>query len=108
MTPPVLSISTNTTTWFAYPMDLGIHTLRLTFPNGVTGSFAVVCSTDPSDSRKTGSVDVPGSPGTQIAFASGGSFNSYYVDISGQKFIGIVSTSMAGGAATAELVRATK
>lgn len=104
----ILSISTNTTTWFTHPGDLGINTLRLTFPTGVTGNMAVVCSSDKSDSDKTGSVDVPGSPGTQISFASGGSHRSYYVDITGSKHIGIVTTSISGGAVEAELLRSSK
>lgn len=104
----LISISTNTTTWFTHPAPLGLNTLRLTFPTGVTGTMKVVCSSDKSDSDKTGSVDVPGTPGTQISFASGGTYKSYYVDITGSKFIGIETTSISGGSVEAELLRSSK
>jgi hypothetical protein len=98
-----LSISTNTTTWFPHPINKGRCTLRITFPTGVTGTAKVVTSSDKSDSEKTGAV-FQSDFTTQVSFDGGGTYLSYYVDISGEKYFGIETTSISGGSITAEIV----
>jgi hypothetical protein len=97
-------ITTTGTTWFDVPGDIGLVTLRLTYTGSATGAVVVVVSTDKSDTDKTGSLELNGE---QVTFDSGGTYKSRYVDISGQKYIGIQVTSVTG-TIEAEVIRASK
>lgn len=96
-----LTITTTGTHWFPSPTPHGENTLRLTYVDSATGAVLVVASLDKNDSDLTGMVDIAG---TQVAFDSGGDYASRYVDISGQKFIGIEVTTLSG-TLEAEIIR---
>jgi hypothetical protein len=96
-----ISSSTAQTLWFENKLGQGKYTVRLSYPSGVTGNMALVASHKPTDSYKTGAVeDASGA----ITFASGGARASRYIDVTGNKYIGVVFTSIAGGAAEAEVL----
>lgn len=96
----VIEITGSNTVWFTHVPPPGVHTLILTFPSGVTGTLKVVVAVDPNDPDNIAPAK---KDGTQISFASGGTYASEAFDITGGKAIGVEGDSVIGGAAKAYL-----
>lgn len=95
-----ISRATTGTTFFPKPTFNGLNSLYITIPTGVTAAVKVVGALDPDDSDTYYSVDADGS---QVSFDASGSYKTYCIDITGQKYIGIQVDSVSGGAVLARI-----
>lgn len=98
-----ITVTGSNKAWIPVLLPPGRYTLWLTFPTGVSGTVKVITSRNPNDADYIASGDQAGS---QVSFASGGTYNTKAVDITGGKFVGVEGDSVSGGSAVAYIDKA--